>query len=224
MLTSAATITGTETSRPGLRARVRRVSRSARLAVLLGLAAGATLVTTALPASAATSSHAFNLTGPWQTVAGTNCSVLVGTDMNSPNAWPGTATQVSCPSRHKTTSCTPYSSSRTRGAGGTGRLRRTPTPTPSGLARSIMTSRRRRTASVTRGGWSTHTYTWTASTAGLTPTTAASRRSGTHAPPTASADASRHPLADRQAGGAASFWQPARVPAVGRSNRVWNVG
>ena len=102
MLTSAATITGTKTSRPGLRARVRQVSRSARLAVLLGLAAGATLVTTALPASAATSSHAFNLTGPWQTVAGTNCSVLVGTDMNSPNAWPGTATQVSCASPHTT--------------------------------------------------------------------------------------------------------------------------
>jgi hypothetical protein len=104
MLTSAATITGTKTSRPGLRARVRQMSRSARLAVLLGLAAGATLATTALPASAATSSHAFNLTGPWQTVAGTDCSVLVGTDMNAPNAWPGTATQVSCASRHKTTS------------------------------------------------------------------------------------------------------------------------
>jgi hypothetical protein len=102
MLTSAATITGTETRRPGLRARVTQVSRSARLAILLGLAAGATLVTTALPASAATSSHAFNLTGPWQTVAGTNCSVLVGTDMNSPNAWPGTATQVSCASPHTT--------------------------------------------------------------------------------------------------------------------------
>lgn len=102
MFTSPDPATGTETSRPGLRARVRRMSRSARLAALLGLAAGATLVTTALPASASTStsSHAFNLTGPWQTVAGTNCSVRVGTDMNSPYAWPGTATQVSCTSPH----------------------------------------------------------------------------------------------------------------------------
>ena len=102
MFTSPDTATGTETSRPGLRARVRRMSRSARLAALLGLAAGATLVTTALPASASTSRHAFNLTGLRQTVAGTNCSVLVGTDMNSPNAWPGTATQVSCTSPHTT--------------------------------------------------------------------------------------------------------------------------
>ena len=103
MLTSPDTVTGTKASGPGLRARVRRMSRSLRLAVLLGLAAGATLVTTALPASAATPSHAFNLTGKgWQAVAGTDCSVLVGTDMNTPNAWPGTATQVSCASPHTT--------------------------------------------------------------------------------------------------------------------------
>ena len=102
MFTSSDTATGTETSRPGLRARVRRMSRTVRLAALLSLAAGATLVTTALPASASTSSHAFNLFGSWQSVAGTNCSVLVGTDMNSPYAWPGTATQVSCTSPHTT--------------------------------------------------------------------------------------------------------------------------
>lgn len=102
MLTSPDTTSSTEVTRPGLRARVRRMSRTAWLAVLLALAAGATLAATALPASASTSSHAFNLTGPWQTVAGTNCSVLVGTDMNSPYAWPGTATQVSCASPHTT--------------------------------------------------------------------------------------------------------------------------
>src|ERR1035438_8836623 len=74
MLTSAATITGTEASRPGLRVRVRRMSRSARLAVLLGLAAGATLVTTALPASATTVTHSFNFART-QLVAGTNCYI-----------------------------------------------------------------------------------------------------------------------------------------------------
>jgi hypothetical protein len=102
MLTSPDTATGTEASRPGLRARLRRTSRSARLAVLLGLAAGATLATTALPAGTATSSHTFNLART-QAVAGTNCSVKVGTDYNLPYAWPGTATQVSCASRHTTT-------------------------------------------------------------------------------------------------------------------------
>jgi hypothetical protein len=98
MLTSAATITGTEASRPGLRVRVRRMSRSARLAVLLGLAAGATLVTTALPASATTVTHSFNFART-QLVAGTNCYIEVGTDMNS-NDFPGTATEVACNSPH----------------------------------------------------------------------------------------------------------------------------
>jgi hypothetical protein len=97
MLTSTATITGTEASRPGLRARVRRVSRSARLAVMLALAAGATLVTTALPASADSINLAYT-----QPVAGTNCYVTTGTDLNS-NAYPGTATEVYCPSWHTVT-------------------------------------------------------------------------------------------------------------------------
>lgn len=97
MFTSPDTATGTETSRLGLRARVRRMSRTARLAVLLGLAAGATLVTTALPASADSINLAYT-----QPVAGTNCYVTTGTDLNS-NAYPGTATEVYCPSWHTVT-------------------------------------------------------------------------------------------------------------------------
>lgn len=97
--TGTAGTTGTEADRPGLRARVRRISRSATLAIVLGLAAGATLLTTALPASAATPTHAFNLART-QFVQGTDCIVTVGTDYNLPNAWPGTATQVKCASPH----------------------------------------------------------------------------------------------------------------------------
>lgn len=99
MQTSAATVPSTKAARPGPGDCVKRGIRSAWLAVLLAVAAGATLVTTALPAGADT--HAFNLART-QAVAGTNCSVTVGTDYNLPNAWPGTATQVSCGSRHTT--------------------------------------------------------------------------------------------------------------------------
>jgi hypothetical protein len=95
MLTSPDT-TSTEVTRPGLRARVRRMSRSAWLAVLLTLAAGATLVTTALPAGADT--HAINLART-QSVGGSGCQVTVGTDNNTPHAWPGTGVAVSCSSR-----------------------------------------------------------------------------------------------------------------------------
>ena len=98
MQTSVAAVTSSEGSRPGLRARVARLPRSARLAVLLGVSAAGAVVATALPASAA-STHAFNLYRT-QTVAGTNCSVTVGTDQNSPYAYPGTATQVQCGTRH----------------------------------------------------------------------------------------------------------------------------
>jgi len=103
MPASAATVTGTESSRPGLRACLRRMSRSAQLVILLGLAAGATLMTSALPASAATTTHGFNLART-QAVAGTDCTVTVGTDYNTPYAYPGTAFQVNCPTRHKTVS------------------------------------------------------------------------------------------------------------------------
>ena len=59
------------------------------------------MAATALPASA-TTTHAFNLART-QAVTGTDCTVTVGTDRNLPSAWPGTATQVSCATRHKTT-------------------------------------------------------------------------------------------------------------------------
>jgi hypothetical protein len=76
---------------------LKSVSRSARLAILLGLAGAATLAATALPASA----DSINL-AKTMSVAGTNCTVTVGTDYNT-YAYPGTATQVSCPTRHNTT-------------------------------------------------------------------------------------------------------------------------
>lgn len=76
---------------------LKSMSRSARLAIVLGLAGTATLAATALPASA----DSINL-AKTMAVAGTNCTVTVGTDYNA-NAYPGTATQVSCPTRHNTT-------------------------------------------------------------------------------------------------------------------------
>jgi hypothetical protein len=79
------------------------MSRSARLAVVLGLTAGAALAVTALPASAATSTHGFNL-ARMQAVAGTDCTVTVGTDQNYPSAYPGTATLVQCAKRHPSVS------------------------------------------------------------------------------------------------------------------------
>jgi hypothetical protein len=79
------------------------MSRSARLAVVLGVTAGSALAATALPASAATSTHGFNLART-QVVAGTDCKVTVGTDQNYPYAYPGTATLVQCAKRHQSVS------------------------------------------------------------------------------------------------------------------------
>ncbi len=95
----SASITGisTTTSRPSPRTRLMSLSRSIRLAILLGLAGAATVATTALPASA----DSINL-AKTMAVAGTNCTVTVGTDLNA-SAYPGTATQVNCSSRHTVT-------------------------------------------------------------------------------------------------------------------------
>lgn len=98
MSTSADTVTGTEASRPGLRARVKRMSRTARLAALLGLAAAATLATTALPASASTNPPGFNYARA-QTVAGTDCTITVGTYYNT-SKYPGTALWAYCSTGH----------------------------------------------------------------------------------------------------------------------------
>lgn len=105
MQKSVAAVAGSENNRPGLRARVARMSRTARIAVALGATAGSALAATALPASAAASTHAFNLART-QAVAGTDCTVTVGTDQNYPYAYPGTATLVQCARRHKTVSVT----------------------------------------------------------------------------------------------------------------------
>ena len=98
MSTSADTVTGTEASRPGLRACVKRMSRTARLAALLSLAAGATLVTTALPASASVNPPGFNFARA-QAVAGTDCTITVGTYYNAADV-PGTALWAHCNTGH----------------------------------------------------------------------------------------------------------------------------
>ena len=98
MSTSPAAVTGTETTRTGLRARASRVARSRRLAVLAALATGATLAATALPASAATNPFGFNFSKT-TAVAGTNCQATVGTFYNTSD-YPGTATEIQCSTGH----------------------------------------------------------------------------------------------------------------------------
>ena len=74
---------------------LKSVSRSARLAIMLGLAGAATLAATALPASA----DSINL-AKTMSVAETDYTVTVGTDYNA-YAYPGTATQVAVhPAQH----------------------------------------------------------------------------------------------------------------------------
>ncbi len=81
---------------PGMR-RLRPVSWPGRFTILAGLAATGAILATAAPASA----DNINLAAT-SAIAGTNCSVTVGTDQN-PSAYPGTATQVTCSSPHTIT-------------------------------------------------------------------------------------------------------------------------